>query len=90
MSSCSNTPVGLKRYCDTKRIRSLISADAALSTIAQLQISILAGPRGCHTRIVRVSQWTDKLGKTVPAEGVICRARMLPSRRSISAAYCFM
>src|SRR5919106_1531472 len=84
MSSCSKTPVGLNRYWDTKRMAFLIFGDAALSTTAQLQISILSGPRGCQTRIVRVSQCTDRFGKTVPADGEIFRARATPRRLSIS------
>src|SRR6516225_282841 len=37
-----------------------------------------------------VSQWTERLGKTVPAEGATLRARTGPKRFSISAACSFM
>src|SRR5215468_8123175 len=46
----------------------LTSGGAALSTKIHAQTSVLSGPRGCHTRIVRdVGRRIEKFGNTVPA-----------------------
>ena len=70
MSSCSKLPDGLKPWMTDSRTLSLTSGGASLSTYPQAHISMLSGPRGCHTRMVReVLRMNEKLGNTVPANG---------------------
>ena len=75
---------GLKPRTPASRNASLTSGGAALSTNTHDQISVLSGPRGCHTRNVReVPRNTEKFGNTVPTIGLISAARG-PSRWSTS------
>src|SRR5437762_616991 len=85
MSSCSKVPEGPNTRTPATRIASLTCAGAALSAQHHAQTSDLSGPRGRHTRVVRVvGRSIEKCGTTVPAIG-FPSPRREPSRRDIRA-----